>query len=244
MNCADMFGATALIYSSRARQEAGVSLVKLLLERKDLDLDGKDCDGKTAEEHAVELEHTAVVQLIRQERARRMGGVWSRTDTAQETEDEEDEVNEEEEDEDEDSNHLERERESEEPGISDDPEQYNCDEDDFLQSQLIQNLRERLTHEVCLKERREGKYYSDLSRLKTEKDNSEKVLIEKLREIENNFQTSKKLIEESFCIDNKRSQSMIEKLEKAISNIDMNKILNATTTCSELECPICLEAWG
>ena len=69
-----MFGATALIYSSRAEQGAGVSLVKLLLERKDLDLDGKDCDGKTAEEHAVELEHSAVVQLIREERARRMGG--------------------------------------------------------------------------------------------------------------------------------------------------------------------------
>ena len=182
-----------------------------------------------------------------------MGGVWSRTDTAQETEDEEDEVNEDEEDEvnedeedeDEDSNHLEREKESEEPGISDDPEQYNCDEDDFLQSQLIQNLRERLAHEVCLKERREGKYYSDLSRLKTEKENSEKVLAEKLREVESNFQTSRTFLEECFSMDNKRSQSMIEKLEKAISNIDMNKILNATTTtCSELECPICLEAWG
>ena len=243
-----MFGATALIYSSKVQQEAGASLVKLLLERKDLDLDGKDCDGKTAEEHAVELEHTAVVQLIREERARRMGGVWSRTDTAEETEDEEEEdVDDDDEDEKEDEddrNHLERKKESEEPESSDEPEQYNCDEDDFLQSQLVQNLRERLAHEVCLKERREGKYYSDLSRLKTEKENSEKVVAEKLLEIESNFQTCRKHLEDSFCLENKRSQSMIEKLEKAISNIDMNKILNATTTCSELECPICLEAWG
>ena len=229
-----MFGATALIYSSKAQQEAGASLVKLLLERKDLDLDGKDCDGKTAEEHAVELEDTAVVQLIREERARRMGGVWSRTDIAEETEDEEEDEEDEEEVEEEKEDEVEK----------DGHEQYNCDEDDFLQSQLIQNLRERLTHEVCLKERREGKYYSELSRLKTEKENSEKVLIEKLQEIESNFQTSKKLLDESFLIEKKRSQSLIEKLEKAISNIDMNKILNATTTCSELECPICLEAWG
>ena len=176
MNRADMFGATALIYSSKVEREAGLSLVKLLLERKDLDLDGKDCDGKTAEEHAVELEHGAVVQLIREERARRMGGVWSRTDIAEETEDEEDEEEYDDEEKEceveKDGNHLEREKESEEPE-SDDHEQFNCDEDDFLQSQLIQNLRERLAHEVCLKERREGKYYSELSRLKTEKENSE-----------------------------------------------------------------------
>ena len=235
-----MFGATALSYSSRAEQEAAVSLVKLLLERKDLDLDGKDCDGKTAEEHASELQHSAVVQLIREERARRMGGVWSRLDTTADEEEEEGEEGEDEDDEEEE----EKEEESEVPDSSEEPDHYNCDEDDFLQSQLIDNLRERLRREVCLKERREGKYYTELSRLKTEKDNSEKVLVEKLREIESNFQTSKKLLEESFFIENKKSQSMIEKLEKAISNIDMNKILNATTTCSELECPICLEAWG
>ena len=244
MNRADMFGATALSYSSRAEQEAAVSLVKLLLERKDLDLDGKDCDGKTAEEHAVELQHSAVVQLIREERARRMGGVWSRLDTTADDEEEEEQEQEGEEDNDDDDEEEEKEEESEVPEGSEEPEQYNCDEDDFLQSQLIENLRERLRREVCLKERREGKYYTELSRLKTEKDNSEKVLVEKLREIESNFQTSKKLLEESFSIENKKSQSMIEKLEKAISNIDMNKILNATTTCSELECPICLEAWG
>ena len=235
MNRADMFGATALIYSSKVEREAGLSLVKLLLERKDLDLDGKDCDGKTAEEHAVELEHSAVVQLIREERARRMGGVWSRPDITEESGDE-DEENEDEEIEEE------KEKESEVPKSTEEPELYHCDEDDFLQSQLIQNLRERLAHEVCLKDRREGQYYAELSRLKTEKDNSEKVLVEKLREIEGNFQASKNLLDESFNTDNKRSQSLIEKLEKAISNIDMNKILNATTTCSELECPICLEA--
>ena len=70
VNLADMFGATALMYASK--QEPGEEVVRLLLERKDLDLDGKDGDGKTAEDYAAALSSNAVVQLIREERSRRM----------------------------------------------------------------------------------------------------------------------------------------------------------------------------
>ena len=84
VNHADMFGTTALMYASK--QQPGETVVKLLLERKDLDLDGKDGDGKTAEDYATALSNTAVVKLIREERSRRMGRVWTHLEEDREEE--------------------------------------------------------------------------------------------------------------------------------------------------------------
>ena len=233
MNHADMFGTTALMYASK--QQPGETVVKLLLERKDLDLDGKDGDGKTAEDYATALSNTAVVKLIREERSRRMGRVWTHLEEDSE-EDGEEEVGEDTKEE------VEGEVEEKDIRAEEREENKEEEEDDFLQRQLRQNLRDRLSQEMCLEERREEQYQSELSKLKTEKETSERVLKEKLQELESKFLTSKKLLDESFMKDKSKSQSMILRLEKAIANINLTKILNAGTTCSELECPICLEA--
>ena len=66
------------MYASKNVQSS--ELVELLLERKDLDLDGKDNDGKTAEDFAADNENVEVVRMVREERSRRMGGVWAKTD--------------------------------------------------------------------------------------------------------------------------------------------------------------------
>ena len=233
VNHSDMFGTTALMYASK--QQPGETVVKLLLERKDLDLDGKDGDGKTAEDYATALSNTAVVKLIREERSRRMGRVWSHLEEDSE-EDGEEEVGEDAKEE------VEGDVEEKDIHAEEREENKEEEEDDFLQRQLRQNLRDRLSQEMCLEERREEQYQAELSKIKTEKETSERVLKEKLQELESKFLTSKKLLDESYMKDKSKSQSMIARLEKAIANINLTKILNAGTTCSELECPICLEA--
>merc|ERR1712018_553635 len=81
----DIFGGTAFMYASKEAE--GLEIVKLLLERKDLDLDAKDNDGKTAEDFATEHGNHEIVQIIRDERSRRMGRVWSKLDSEQSIED-------------------------------------------------------------------------------------------------------------------------------------------------------------
>merc|ERR1711892_1509606 len=93
VNMVDIFGATSLMYASQ--HSDGKQVVKLLLERKDIDLDEKDQDGKTAEDFAAVEGNLDIVQIIREERSKRMGGVWTRPETIlgedeSESEDEED----------------------------------------------------------------------------------------------------------------------------------------------------------
>ena len=229
VNLTDMFGSTALMYASQ--QEEGEGLVRLLLERRDLDLDGKDGDGRTAEDYAGALSYSSVVRIIREERSRRMGGVWTQLETSREEEEEKEDISEE-------GEALEEEVEK---SRLTQKEEDDCEETDFLQSQLRENLRARLSRERALQEQREEKYRAELSRLKIEKEDSEKVLRQKLQELEKNFQTSKRHLDESYKESNQKRQSMITRLEKALANIDLSKILNTDIICSELECPICLE---
>ena len=60
------------------KESESIDIVRLLLERKDLDLDEKDIDGKTAEDFASEIQNTRAVKMIREERLRRMGKLWTK----------------------------------------------------------------------------------------------------------------------------------------------------------------------
>ena len=82
VNMVDIFGATSLMYASKNSE--GLEVVKLLLERKDLDLDEKDEDGKTAEDFATESGNQDILQIIREDRSNRMGAVWTRPETIRE----------------------------------------------------------------------------------------------------------------------------------------------------------------
>merc|ERR1711892_99428 len=79
VNMVDIFGATCLMYASQ--HSDGKEVVKLLLERKDIDLDETDQDGKTAENFAAAEGNLNILQTIREERSKRMGGVWTRPET-------------------------------------------------------------------------------------------------------------------------------------------------------------------
>merc|ERR1711892_1189970 len=79
VNMVDIFGASSLMYASQ--HSDGKEVVKLLLERKDLDLDEKDQDGKTAEDFAAMEGNLDIVQIIREKRSKRMGGVWTIPET-------------------------------------------------------------------------------------------------------------------------------------------------------------------
>merc|ERR1711892_348780 len=68
-------------------------VVDLLLSRGDLDVNNQD--GNTAEDFAAGEGNLDIVQIIREERSKRMGGVWTRPETIMgedesESEDEED----------------------------------------------------------------------------------------------------------------------------------------------------------
>jgi len=89
VNQTDMFGYTALMCAASLPRGLGADVAKILLQRKELDLDWRDSEGRGAEELARISGSTIVVNMIRQARAVRMGGVWGREE---ETEDEEEEA--------------------------------------------------------------------------------------------------------------------------------------------------------
>ena len=133
----------------------------MLLQRKDLDLDEKDQDGRTAEVFATDAANHEVVGLIREERAKRMGGVWTKPETVMLEDDPEDE-SEEEEVEDVENNKL---KVSECIAKEDEEE---TPEDDILKSQLISNLNERIQKERTEMCSREGRYQASLATLREE----------------------------------------------------------------------------
>ena len=45
------------------KESESIDIVRLLLERKDLDLDEKDIDGKTAEDFATDIQNTRAVKM-------------------------------------------------------------------------------------------------------------------------------------------------------------------------------------
>ena len=134
---------------------------RMLLQRKDLDLDEKDQDGRTAEDFATDAANHEVVGLIREERAKRMGGVWTKPETVMLEDDPEDE-SEEEEVEDVENSKLNV------SGCIAKEDEEDAPEDDFLKSQLISNLNERIQKEKTEMEGREGRYQASLATLREE----------------------------------------------------------------------------
>ena len=237
VNCSDRYGVNALMYATKDAEN--IDIVRLLLERKDLDLDEKDIDGKTAEDFATEIQNTRAVEMIREERRRRMGKVWTK------------EVSEEEEDESE----LEERtstpelEEVEEPGSdtqSDGKIGVNVLEErqnDLLKCQLTENLRERLEKEKFLLQNHEHMHEINLGKLLSEKQKEEEILKQKLKEVEEKYTSSKEKLEADFLSTQSSSQSLIAKLEGLIANMDLERLLSLNTEprpCSELECPVCL----
>ena len=215
------------MYASKNVQS--LEIVRLLLERKDLDLDGKDNDGKTAEDFAGDFKNVEVVRMIREERSRRMGGVWAKADPVVD------------EDPDVDESYSEDEvRENEHESLSPE-ENLEMSENDILKSQLTKNLQERLRKQYFLQEQSEQKYNLEVSKLKMSKEREEENIKLQQQKLEEKYRGLKKRLDEEYQESRSNSQSLIGKLENAIRNIDLNRILNQTSSCSELECPICLE---
>ena len=229
------------MYASKS--EEGEEIVRLLLERKDLDLDGKDEDGKTAEDFAADTSNAAVVALIREERARRMGGGWTKGEA--EEEETENTVSSASED-DEGSSSLEEDQVTAAEAAADlekEVKPANAMEDDILKTQLVGNLRERMEREMLIMEQREQEYNSALANLQTEKQREEHYLRQQLKTLEEKFTESKRKMDETFSAAEVKSRNLISQLEHLIDNIDVDKILNQsqTSATSELECPVCLE---
>ena len=220
------------------KDSESIDIVRLLLQRKDLDLDEKDLDGKTAEDFATEIQNTRAVEMIREERRRRMGKVWTK------------EISEEEEDESEleertSTPELEEVEELESDIQSDGKLGINVEErqNDLLKCQLTSNLKERLEKEKFLLQNHEHMHEINLGKLLGEKQKEEEILKQKLKEVEEKYSSSKKKLEADFLSAQVSSQTLISKLEGLIGNMDLDRLLSLNTEprpCSELECPVCL----
>lgn len=220
------------------KESESIDIVRLLLERKDLDLDEKDIDGKTAEDFATEIQNTRALEMIRDERMRRMGKVWTKEDL-----------------DDEDDEESELEDRSSTPELEDDPtnksEEVKKDENigieerqnDVLQCQLTANLKERLEKEKFLIQNHEHMHDINLAKLLSEKQKEEEILQQKLKEVEEKYSSAKAKLEADFLSAQSSSRSLITKLEGLIANMDLERLLSLTEEprpCSELECPVCL----
>ena len=213
-----------------------IDIVRLLLERKDLDLDEKDIDGKTAEDFATEIQNTRAVEMIREERRRRMGKVWTKEDFEEEEDDSELEER---------TSTPELE-EVEEPGSdiqSDGKINVEERQNDLLKCQLTANLKERLEKEKFLLQNHEHMHEINLGKLLSEKQKEEEILKQKLKEVEEKYTSSQKKLEADFLSAQASCQTLIAKLEGLIANMDLERLLSLNTEprpCSELECPVCL----
>ena len=237
VNCSDRYGCNALMYATKDSES--IEIVRLLFERKDLDLDEKDIDGKTAEDFATEMNNKRAVEMIREERLRRMGKVWTKEDSGEE--DDESELEERT------STPESEEVEETKPGIQGDGEKvgFNIEErqNEVLKCQLTANLMERLEKERFLLQNHEHMHEINLGKLLSEKQKEEDILKQNLRDLEEKYTSSKKKLEAEFLSAQSASQSLIAKLEGLIANMDLDRLLSLTTEPrphSELECPVCL----
>ena len=223
------------------KESESIDIVRLLLERKDLDLDEKDIDGKTAEDFATDIQNTRAVKMIREERLRRMGKVWTK-----EISDEDDEESELEErtstPELEEVEETTKETRSDQIQIG---ERMNLEErqNDVLKCQLTANLKERLEKEKFLLQNHEHMHDINLGKLLSEKQKEEEILNQKLKEVEEKYTSSKMKLDDDFLSAQSASQTLISKLEGLIANMDLDRLLSLAPEprpCSELECPVCL----
>ena len=238
MNLSDMFGCTALMYASKS--EESKMILQLLLERKDLDLDGKDNDGKTAETYAEENDNDDAVKLIREERLRRMGRDWSAAEDVYRSEEFLSTSDDYDEDCSNDSNNDHEDADDEE---KDNIEDLQVD-DEALESELVESIQKRLSRAKELQKKDKDEYEVKLKDLRNEKETKEEELKKQIETLERKYQEDKSVVEQEFESKLSKSNSLISKLENAIANIDLQRILSPPSSpqsCSDLECPICLE---
>jgi len=236
VNLMDIFGGTAFMYASKVAE--GLEIVKLLLERKDLDLDAKDNDGKTAEDFAAEHGNNEIVKIIRGERSRRMGRVWSKMDSEQTIEDVEDissensdiEINE---------TVADATIEERFDELAQSTNEEN--EDQNLKSQLALNLNERIEKELSLKNERQSKYEFEVDKVHAETKDKIEELTKQIKEVEDMSNESLQKLKNAHQMCQEKSDRLISKLRSAVENIDLNRLLAVASPCSDLECPICLE---
>jgi len=226
-----------------SKNQGGEKLVKLLLERKDLDLDEKDQDGMTAEDFASTEGNHEIVQVLREERSKRMGGVWTRPESVifeadySESDDSSDIQNE-------DDNN----KESEIQGLTLDKENedFLTDEDLFVKTEVLEKINEKIEKERKDLAEKEWDYMEKILQIEgsfhDEKAKLEKILEQQIRDLEKVFLEKKSSLQEKFTKQKEKSENTISKLETAKINLDMTKLLEpGGGAISELECPVCLE---
>ena len=219
-----------------------LDILKLLLERKDLDLDGKDDDGKTAEMFAQDVGNGEAVKLIRAERCKRMGRDWTLssddTDGLSEeivsSENEEDEIS----------------QDFEDLSVENDSLGIFEAADDFLKIKLQENFQERFERAKQMKEKSRIDFEQKLDILRANKERKIEDLQNQISKAQEEFQETRKIVEEDYSNSQRKLDDLIEKLEKAVAvaNFNIDQIFSSppqkvstSTPCSELECPICLE---
>jgi len=233
------------MYASKNKE--GKEVVKLLLERKDLDLDEKDQDGMTAEDFAGSEGNHEIVQVIREERTKRMGGVWTRPETVCEADcSESDDALE---DQDEDDNKKESvEIHSCEVTLRNKVpnDEVLMDEDLFVKTEVLEKINEKIEKERKDLAEKEWDYMEEILQIEgnfhDEKAKIEKMLEQQIKDLETVFLEKKITLQNKFTKQKEKSESIISKLETVKVNLDMKSLLEpGGGAISELECPVCLE---
>ena len=224
VNLSDMFGCNALMYATKDVESLDV--VKLLLERKDLDLDEKDNDGKTAEDFALEIKNTRAVELIRQERLRRLGKVWTKEDCDDEESEQEERTS---------TPESEEIEQNKFDILSNDEVKFNFEDrqNDALKCQLTANIKERLEKEKFLLRNHEEKYQMNLQRITREKLQEEGMLKQKLQQVEDKYTRSKQDLEDEFLSIQSKSEALIGKLESLVDNVDVERLLGLSGSAEQ-----------
>jgi len=233
------------MYASKNKE--GKEVVKLLLERKDLDLDEKDQDGMTAEDFAGSEGNHEIVQVIREERTKRMGGVWTRPETVcgADCSESDDAL----EDQDEDDNKKESvEIHSCEVTLRNKVpnDEVLMDEDLFVKTEVLEKINEKIEKERKDLAEKEWDYMEEILQIEgnfhDEKAKIEKMLEQQIKDLETVFLEKKITLQNKFTKQKEKSESIISKLETVKVNLDMKSLLEpGGGAISELECPVCLE---
>ena len=69
----------------------------------------------------------------------------------------------------------------------------------------------------------------------------EQIMKQKIEDLESSSLAKKNSLGESYHKEKERSNLLISRLQSTIDNFDMTKLLQQSTSYSELECPVCLE---
>jgi len=233
------------MYASKNKE--GKEVVKLLLERKDLDLDEKDQDGMTAEDFAGSEGNHEIVQVIREERSKRMGGVWTRTETICEADCSESDDSLENQNED-DNKKESIEIHSNEVTMKTKVANADMfmDEDLFVKTEVLEKINEKIEKEKKDLAEKEWDYMEEILQIEgnfhDEKAKIEKMLEQQIKDLETVFLDKKISLQDKFTKQKEKSESIISKLETAKINLDMTNLLEpGGGAISELECPVCLE---